>query len=46
MKFIAALGVLAICISFAFKPLNDKRVIVIDAGHGGKDFGAQMDGEL
>jgi N-acetylmuramoyl-L-alanine amidase len=46
MKYLGVLGVLAICLSFAFKPLNDKRIIVIDAGHGGKDFGAQMDGEL
>jgi N-acetylmuramoyl-L-alanine amidase len=42
MKFLAVLGFLAIFISFAFKPLNDKKIIVIDAGHGGKDFGAQI----
>jgi N-acetylmuramoyl-L-alanine amidase len=29
---------------FAFKPLEDKKVIVIDAGHGGHDFGAAMHG--
>lgn len=28
---------------FAFKPL-DKKIIVIDAGHGGKDFGATLNG--
>lgn len=28
---------------FAFKPL-DKKIIVIDAGHGGHDFGATLDG--
>ena len=46
MKFLAVLGVLTIFLSFAFKPLNDKKIIVIDAGHGGKDFGAQIGGEL
>jgi N-acetylmuramoyl-L-alanine amidase len=29
---------------FAFKPLAEKKVIVIDAGHGGDDFGATMNG--
>ena len=46
MKFLAIFGVLAIFLSFAFKPLNDKKIIVIDAGHGGKDFGVQIGGEL
>ena len=46
MKFLAVLGILTIFLSFAFKPLNDKKIIVIDAGHGGKDFGAQIGGEL
>jgi N-acetylmuramoyl-L-alanine amidase len=46
MKFLAVLGILTILLSFAFKPLNDKKIIVIDAGHGGKDFGAQIGGEL
>ena len=45
MKVFAILGVFAIFLSFAFKPLNDKKIIVIDAGHGGKDFGAQIDAE-
>ena len=46
MKFLAVLGILTIFLSFAFKPLNDKKIIVIDAGHGGKDFGAQIGEEL
>ncbi len=46
MKFLAVLGILTIFLSFAFKPLNDKKIIVIDAGHGGKDFGAQIGGEF
>tara|TARA_B110000503_G_C6985760_1_gene345188 strand:+ start:247 stop:843 length:597 start_codon:yes stop_codon:yes gene_type:complete len=46
MKFLAVLGILTIFLSFGFKPLNDKKIIVIDAGHGGKDFGAQIGGEL
>ncbi|OJH13731.1 hypothetical protein FPG87_02495 [Flavobacterium psychrophilum] len=46
MKFLAVLGILTIFLSFAFKPLNDKKIIAIDAGHGGKDFGAQIGGEL
>ena len=46
MKFIAVLGMLTIFLSFAFKPFNNKRTIVIDAGHGGKDFGAQIGKEL
>lgn len=46
MKFLAILGILTIFLSFAFKPLNDKKIIVIDAGHGGNDFGAQIGGEL
>lgn len=41
MNHFAILGVLAIVLSFAFKPLHHKKTIVIDAGHGGKDFGAQ-----
>jgi N-acetylmuramoyl-L-alanine amidase len=45
MKFIAVLG-LAIFLSFAFKPVDAKKTIVIDAGHGGKDFGAQIGADL
>lgn len=46
IKFLAILGALAIFISFGFKPLNDKKTIVIDAGHGGKDAGSEVDGKL
>ena len=44
MQSLAVLGVLTIFLSFAFKslPLNDKKTIVIDAGHGGKDIGAHI----
>lgn len=42
MKFYAVLSILTIIFSFAFKPLNDKKIIVIDPGHGGQDFGAQI----
>ena len=44
MQSLAVLGLLAIFLSFAFKPLplRDKKTIVIDAGHGGKDFGAHI----
>lgn len=37
LGILAVVGLFAI---FAFKPLDDKKVIVIDAGHGGHDFGA------
>lgn len=46
IKFLSVLGILTIFLSFAFKPLNDKKTIVIDAGHGGKDFGVQIGGEV
>ncbi len=42
MKLLGFFGALAISLSFAFKPLNNKKIIVIDAGHGGRDFGAQI----
>jgi len=46
MKSLAVLGVLTIFLSFSFKPLPlDKKIIVIDAGHGGMDSGAQYGGE-
>ena len=47
MQSLAVLGLLAIFLSFAFKPLplSDKKTIVIDAGHGGKDSGAQIGAE-
>ena len=42
-----ALGLLTIFLLFAFKPLplSNKKTIVIDAGHGGKDIGAQIGAE-
>jgi len=40
IKFLGAFGVLVLFILFAFKPKNDVKLVVIDAGHGGKDFGA------
>ena len=45
MKLLVFAGVTAIFLSFAFKPISDKKIIVIDAGHGGKDLGATIDGE-
>lgn len=44
MQSLAVLGLLTIFLSFAFKPLplSNKKTIVIDAGHGGKDSGAQI----
>jgi N-acetylmuramoyl-L-alanine amidase len=42
---LALLGaVVFLTASFAFRPVAAKKVIVIDAGHGGKDFGADMYG--
>ena len=44
---IKVLGILSIVLLlglFAFRPLEEKKVIVIDAGHGGHDFGATMYG--
>lgn len=43
-KILGVLAVLGLFVIFAFKPLNDKKVIVIDAGHGGHDSGAMIDG--
>jgi N-acetylmuramoyl-L-alanine amidase len=47
MQSLAVLGLLTIFMAFAFKPLpvNNKKTIVIDAGHGGKDIGAQIGAE-
>lgn len=39
-KLVSVLGMVSIFLLLAFKPLSEKQVIVIDAGHGGKDFGA------
>ncbi len=36
------LGMIVLILSFSFKPINEKRRIVIDAAHGGKDYGATI----
>ncbi|CAA9202491.1 N-acetylmuramoyl-L-alanine amidase family protein [Flavobacterium collinsii] len=41
IKVLTFLGILGLGIIFAFKPV-DKKIIVIDAGHGGNDFGATL----
>ncbi|MEL1253862.1 N-acetylmuramoyl-L-alanine amidase [Flavobacterium sp. DGU38] len=43
-RILGVLAVLGLFVILAFKPLNDKKVIVIDAGHGGHDFGATLGG--
>ncbi len=47
MKSLAVSGILALFLLFAFKPLplGSKKTIVIDAGHGGEDIGAQIGAE-
>lgn len=46
IKLLAILGISAILILLSFKPLPlDKKIIVIDAGHGGNDNGAQIGAE-
>ncbi|MTH15093.1 M56/M15 family metallopeptidase [Flavobacterium sp. LC2016-01] len=47
MKSFAVLGILTLFLLFAFKPLplGSKKTIVIDAGHGGEDVGAQIGAE-
>ncbi|WP_319800414.1 MULTISPECIES: N-acetylmuramoyl-L-alanine amidase [Flavobacterium] len=44
MQSLAVLGLLTIFLILAFKPLplSGKKTIVIDAGHGGEDIGAQI----
>lgn len=42
IKFFSIFIIVAIALSFAFSTL-DRKVIVIDAGHGGSDFGATME---
>lgn len=41
-KLLSVLGIVSIFLLVAFKPLGEKKVIVIDAGHGGKDFVASV----
>ncbi|MHC0439890.1 N-acetylmuramoyl-L-alanine amidase [Flavobacterium sp. 3-210] len=48
MKSLAISGILTLFLLFAFKPplpLGNKKTIVIDAGHGGEDVGAQIGAE-
>ena len=42
LGLLSAAVLLGVC--FAFRPLEEKKIIVIDAGHGGKDLGADMYG--
>ena len=42
IKLLGVFGVLVLLILLAFKPKNEVKLIVIDAGHGGKDFGATI----
>ena len=44
MKFFSIFAVVAIMLSFAFSTL-DRKIIVIDAGHGGIDFGASVENQ-
>jgi N-acetylmuramoyl-L-alanine amidase len=46
MKFLAVLGIFTIFLLLAFKPLHNKKTVVIDVGHGGTDFGAHIDGNF
>lgn len=43
-RILAFFGIVALFVIVAFKPLNQKKVIIIDAAHGGKDLGATIDG--
>lgn len=45
-KLLLVLGMVTIFFLVAFKPLGEKKVIVIDAGHGGKDYGATSGEEM
>lgn len=47
MQSLAVFGLLTIFLILAFKPLplSSKKTIVIDAGHGGEDIGAQIGAE-
>ncbi|MEO9258327.1 MAG: N-acetylmuramoyl-L-alanine amidase [Crocinitomicaceae bacterium] len=44
VKFLSFIGVLALALSFTSNPTHEKKIILIDAGHGGKDSGVNLDG--
>ena len=44
VKILSFIGVLALTLSFTSNPTHEKKIIVIDAGHGGKDSGVHLDG--
>ncbi len=44
IKISRILSAIVLFCLFAFKPFEEKKVIVIDAGHGGHDFGVNMHG--
>lgn len=46
LSFLFVAGILTLMLGFTFKPDVSKRVIVIDAGHGGSDGGAKFEGVL
>jgi len=43
-KVLGILSTVFLFVLFSFKPTEEKRVIVIDAGHGGEDLGAVING--
>lgn len=44
VKFLSLVGLLMLTLSFTSNPTHEKKIIVIDAGHGGKDSGVSLDG--
>lgn len=44
VKLSGLIGIVALLISFSFNTMNKTKTIIIDAGHGGADAGAQFDG--
>lgn len=43
-KLLSIFGVLSLGLLLSFSLMNDKKVIVIDAGHGGSDLGTNREG--
>lgn len=43
-KLLKLTALMSLFIALSFVPTNNKTIIVLDAGHGGKDLGAQTDG--